>query len=214
MGKLDMISAARLSVLITACSILLIASASQEPAIAQAGACKAEVVTVAGRPKIRPWNKRKELEGDGAAMDDAVAKWQREVGAKYGEQWEMWSRAKDTTFSCAPTGKITGSIACTISGRPCATAASAATTTPSRGKAAAEGDRGRRKTSDEDRRVGERRWPGSAAYEREMARQQEMAAARDRAEAAAWEREMARQNEMAAARERTEARRRKVEDDD
>jgi hypothetical protein len=41
-----------------------------------------------------------------------------------------------------------------------------------------------------------------------------MAAARDRAEAAAWEREMARQNEMAAARERTEARRRKVEDDD
>ena len=127
MGQFNMISAARLLGLATACTTLLMAGALVEAASAQDEACKTDLVTAAGKGKFRPFTKTKELEGRGSAMADAVANWQQDVSEKFGEQWKSWSKAKDTTFDCAPTktGKIIGSsfIGCTISGRPCSAAA-------------------------------------------------------------------------------------------
>jgi len=207
MGKLNMISAARFLGLTTACAALLIAGALAEPARAQGETCKADVVTASGRGKFRPFTKTKVLEGRGSAMADAVANWQREVSDKHGEQWKLWSKAKDTTFDCAPTktGKIIGSsfIGCTISGRPCSTA-----TAPGGGEVVGGGGGGVGGARDKGRRAGrgERRDEAARAYEREMAHQDRLAAERERAETRAYEREMARQKHLAAERERAETR--------
>jgi hypothetical protein len=200
-----MISAARLLALATACATLLIAGALAEPAGAQDDVCKAETFTAAGRAKFRPFSKAKELEGRGAAMADAVANWQREIGAKFGERWKLWSEAKDTSFDCAPTraGKIIGSsfIGCTISGRPCAPAASRD------GDAVADDDGGGEIVRAKRRRAGGGRGldPEARAYAREMAYQDRLTAERARAEARAYEREMARQRQLAAERTRAES---------
>jgi len=196
-----MISAARFLGQVTACATLLIAGALVAPASAQSEACKADIVTATGKAKFRPFSKTKELEGRGSAMADAVASWQRDVSAKFGEQWKLWSKAKGTTFECAPTktGKIIGSsfIGCTIRGRPCSFAA------PPGGGVAVDGGGG---TRDGGRRVRgrERLDAESRAYEREMAHQDHLAAERKRAEARAWERENARQRHLEDERRRIE----------
>jgi hypothetical protein len=232
MGNFKMISAARFFGLATACATLLIAGALVEPASAQDEACKADIVTAAGKGKFRPFTKTKELEGRGAAMADAVANWQQDVSDKFGEQWKSWSKAKDTTFNCAPTktGKIIGSsfIGCTISGRPCSLSAppgggavvdgdsgggrtrdkgSPPAVPPGR-RAVADGDSGGGgRTRDKGRRVGEqeRLKHEDRVYEREMAYQNNLAAERRKAETRAYEREMAHQKYLAAERRRAES---------
>lgn len=195
-----MSSTARFLGLAAAGATLLIAAASGEPASAQGEVCKADVVTAAGRAKFRPFSKTKELEGRGSAMDDAVANWQRNVGARFGEQWRMWSKAKGTTFNCAPTktGKIIGTsfIGCTISGRPCSFGAAAPKGGPVVDGGGGPRDKGRLVgrggAADEDAR----------AYDREMARQEALAAERRREEARAYEREMADQQDLENKRRR------------
>lgn len=191
---------------------LLIAGAPLEPAGAQDGACKADAVTAAGRGKFRPFTKTKELEGRGSAMADAVANWEREVGAKFGEQWKAWGKAKDTSFDCAPTktGKIIGSsfIGCTIKGRPCSAPASAAAA-----KVGSDDNRGGRRDPDRGGRDrGGRDRGGDTAYDREMAHQDRLAAQRRREEEREYEREMARQKHLQAERDREEARAQKEEE--
>ena len=127
-------------------------------------------------------------------MADAIANWERQVGDKFGEQWKNWSEAKSTAFRCGPTnqGKASDSsfIGCTIKGRPCAAGVP-------RGKESAAVGGGRRGEERETRpdRDGRDRRPDSgesaddeiASYEREMARQNQMAAERRKYEEKAWE---------------------------
>lgn len=182
------------------------AGALAVPAEAQGDACKTDVVTASGRGKFRPFTKTKELEGRGSAMADAVKSWEREVDAKFGERWATWSKAKDTSFNCAPTktGKIIGTsfIGCTISGRPCLAPAAA----PPAGAVTAEADKADARAR--ARRSAERdEYDGTSwAYRREMQRQDYLLAQRNRAEAYALEREKARQRYLEAERARAEAR--------
>src|SRR5262249_17203568 len=98
-------------------------SDQQDPtqAYAQRGECKA-MLNAAGKAKFRPFTQAREIRGEGAAMADAIANWQREVSAKYGSQWMMWDRADDKNSNCSPARPGTiGSwfIRCTIEARPC-----------------------------------------------------------------------------------------------
>ena len=85
------------------------------------GECK-EMLNAAGRAKFRPFTQAREARGEGAAMADAIANWQRDVSAKYGSQWMLWVNADDKKYNCGASrpGKI-GSwfIRCTIEARPC-----------------------------------------------------------------------------------------------
>jgi hypothetical protein len=197
-----MISAARVSVLAAAGAALLIASAWVEPAAA-ADDCKGDIVTATGRGKFRPFTKTKELEGRGSAMADAVATWQREVAATHGERWKLWSEARDKSFECEPTkGKVlSGLIACTIHGRPCATPEPAAAPAIVSGT----GERGGARRADER---GDRedlpRWGRSWRYRQEMRRQEALANWRERREERAWEREKERQRYLERQRDRAE----------
>jgi hypothetical protein len=228
-GKLNMISAARFLGLATVCATFLGVGAWVEPATAQGESCKSDIVTTAGRGKFRPFSKQKELAGEGAAMADAVANWQRQVSDKFGDQWKLWSKAKDTTFDCVPTkGRVFSNlVACTISGRPCLSATALGSEKVAkddddadRGKA--RDKRGRVVGKDRDRIVryednlyeremayqrrqeAERHRLENAAYEREMARQKYLAEQRAKAETWAWERENARQRYLAERRKRYE----------
>jgi hypothetical protein len=90
-------------------------------AYAQQGECK-PMLNAAGKAKFRPFTQAREIRGDGAAMADAIANWQRDVSAKYGSQWMMWDRADDKNSNCSPARPGTiGSwfIRCTIEARPC-----------------------------------------------------------------------------------------------
>lgn len=218
-----MISLPQFSRLAAACAALLIAGALAEPARAQDTVCKDDVVSISGRAKFRPFTKTKELEGRGAAMADAVANWEREVGTRFGAKWSRWSRATNTTFTCeaTKTGKVIGSsfIGCTISGRPCAR------TSPLAGAIVEDEDdnevrrpRGKRERVDDDDRdrgsrtyerrryrAPQRKTQWSRAHRREMAFQDYLAGARRRAESRAYRREMAYQDYLAAARSRAEA---------
>jgi hypothetical protein len=106
-----------LSALTMAAAVLCTPAA---PAAAQ-GQCKA-LLNAAGKAKFRPFTQAREKRGNGAAMADAIANWQRDVSAKYGSQWMLWENAVDKSFSCgaARPGRI-GSwfIRCTIAARPC-----------------------------------------------------------------------------------------------
>lgn len=90
------------------------------PAAAQVQ-CKG-LLNAAGKAKFRPFTQGREKRGNGAAMADAIANWQRDVSAKYGSQWMLWENAVDKSFTCgaARPGRI-GSwfIRCTIAARPC-----------------------------------------------------------------------------------------------
>jgi hypothetical protein len=197
-----MIAAARVSVLAAAAgAALVVAGPWAEPAAA-ADECKPEIVTATGRGKFRPFTKTRELEGKGSAMADAVATWQREVSANHGERWKLWSEARDKSFECEPTkGKVlSGLVACTIHGRPCATAEPA----PAPAIVSGTGERGRdSERGDRDERhagVGGRSW----RYRYEMARQQAFANWRERREEWAWEREKQRQRYLERLRDRRE----------
>jgi hypothetical protein len=218
---------ARLPALAVAGAALLVADTLIAPASAQEE-CKSDVVTVSGRAKFRPFTKTRELEGRGSAFADAVANWRREVATRFGESWDRWTKAKDTTFTCAPTksGKIIGSsfIGCTISGRPCFFPDA---DDEKRGSVAQNRDRDDSRDRDRDRDryrdrdrdddgardkrrraalIAREKHLWSRAYRREMARQDHLAAARRRAETRAYRREMARQDYLAARRDRAEAR--------
>src|SRR5262245_13940628 len=90
-------------------------------AYAQQGECKA-MLNAAGKAKFRPFTQAREIRGEGAAMADAIANWQRDVSAKYGSQWMLWDKADDKNSNCSPARPGTiGSwfIRCTIEARPC-----------------------------------------------------------------------------------------------
>ena len=203
-----MIHAARLLGLVSACAAPLVAGALLEPASAQGDTCKADIVTAAGRAKLRFFakNQEKELEGDGAAKRDAIANWERQAGNSFGKEWKNWSKATDTSFDCTPIkGKIAGTfIRCTVSGRPCLTADA-----PRPGEAEiVEEEKGPRgKARNKNARVIEKdriiRYEDTV-YEREMARQRYLETERKRIETAAYEREMARQKYLAEQRRREE----------
>src|SRR5215470_13545522 len=99
-------------------------TSNQDPtqAFAQGrGECK-DRLNAAGRAKFRPFTQRREVNGEGAAMADAIANWQRDVSAKYGSQWMLWDKAVDKKENCSPARPGTiGSwfIRCTIEARPC-----------------------------------------------------------------------------------------------
>jgi hypothetical protein len=194
-----MIAAARVSVLAAAAgAALLVAGPWAQPAAA-ADECKPDTVTATGRGKFRPFTKTKELEGKGSAMADAVATWQREVAATHGDRWKLWSEAKDKSFECEPTkGKIlSGLVACTIHGRPCATAEPA----PAPAIVSGTGEKGGGRDSDRGVGVvGGRSW----RYRQEMRRQQTLANWRGRREEWAWEREKERQRYLERLRDRAE----------
>lgn len=190
--------------LATAGVFTLLAGVSPEPANAQNVMCK-DSFTASGRGKFRPFTKTKELEGRGSAMADAVANWQREVAAKYGEKWKNWSDAREASFTCAPTkdGKIIGSsfIGCTISGRPCST------DRPREGGPIVLDIHKHPRDLDRDRPRRSRYLDREARiYAWEMARQDRLAAYRARSESRAWERENAYQRYLEKQRERRERR--------
>lgn len=90
-------------------------------AYAQSGECK-PLLNAAGKAKFRPFTQAREIRGEGAAMADAIANWQRDVSAKYGSQWMLWDKADDKNSNCSPARPGTiGSwfIRCTIEARPC-----------------------------------------------------------------------------------------------
>jgi hypothetical protein len=90
-------------------------------AYAQRGECK-PLLNAAGKAKFRPFTQAREIRGEGAAMADAIANWQRDVSAKYGSQWMLWDKADDKNSNCSPARPGTiGSwfIRCTIEARPC-----------------------------------------------------------------------------------------------
>jgi len=98
-------------------------ASDQDPtqAYAQRGECK-PLLNAAGKAKFRPFTQAREVRGEGAAMADAIANWQRDVSAKYGSQWMLWDKADDKNSNCSPARPGTiGSwfIRCTIEARPC-----------------------------------------------------------------------------------------------
>jgi hypothetical protein len=109
-------------------TVLLVLTASAQPRRdrdrdrdSPKGECK-DMLNAAGRAKFRPFTQKREREGRGAAMADAIANWQRDVSAKYGSQWMLWENAADQEYTCAPSRPGTvGSwfIRCTIQARPC-----------------------------------------------------------------------------------------------
>jgi hypothetical protein len=195
---------ARLLGLTTACATVLTLGLPAERASAQGEACKAEVITVTGRSKggVKRWTQTQELQGRGAAMDDAVDAWERDVKGRFGEDWKLWTKATDKSFNCAPAkGVLLMGVACTVSGRPCPVSA------PDSGRAAVKKTEPERVTradrwDDDDDRLRGQGW----GYKRAMQRQDRLAAARSRAEERAWDRETARQNFLRAERRRAESR--------
>ena len=100
-------------------------ASDQDPTQAYAqqrgGECK-PMLNAAGKAKFRPFTQAREIRGEGAAMADAIANWQRDVSAKFGSQWMLWDKADDKNSNCSPARPGTiGSwfIRCTIEARPC-----------------------------------------------------------------------------------------------
>jgi hypothetical protein len=110
-----MISGARILGLGAACAILFATGGVSQPASAQE-ACKSDVITATGPPKIAI-RRQLQLEGGSSAMRVAVEAWEREAESRFGDEFKNWDRAKDSKFNCSPSG--TASVQCTISGRPC-----------------------------------------------------------------------------------------------
>src|SRR5262245_60036073 len=97
------------------------AQTERNPTEAFAQECK-PMLNAAGKAKFRPFTQAREIRGEGAAMADAIANWQRDVSAKYGSQWMLWDKADDKNSNCSPARPGTlGSwfIRCTIEARPC-----------------------------------------------------------------------------------------------
>jgi len=110
----------------TLITIILALSASSQtvdrdhdPADARAQAqaeCKPRLLA-AGRTKYRPLTFAREMRGEGAAMADAMANWQRDANAKYGSQWMLWDRAEERSVVCGASRS--GTLRCMLEARPC-----------------------------------------------------------------------------------------------
>lgn len=191
----------RLLGLATACVTVLTLGLPAERASAQVEACQPEVITVTGPRKggFKRWTQAQELEGKGAAMDGAVAAWEREANGKFGDDWKLWTKAKDKSFNCEGGKGLLSSVACTVSARPCPSSA------PDSGPVLAKKKEDPRRRA--DRWDDDDRWSGqSPGYRRAMQRQDRLAALRGRSEDRAWSRETARQNWLRAERRRAESR--------
>jgi len=89
------------------------------PAGAQAQAqaeCRPRLLA-AGKTKYRPLTFAREMKGEGAAMADAVANWQRDANAQHGSQWMLWERAEDRSVVCGASRS--GTVRCMLEARPC-----------------------------------------------------------------------------------------------
>jgi hypothetical protein len=161
-----MISPARILKFATACVALLAASAWLAPASAQE--CKADRVTVKGPDKIA-FRKQAQLEGRGSAMRVAIAAWEKEVAAKFGEDWNQWDLAKDKDENCENTkeGVVANRVACTISARPCNIATASTPAEKKRRDAAVDDDvRPRRGLRDRRSDFGRRRYDDDRRWRR------------------------------------------------
>lgn len=101
------------------------AEALAQAAPQQGEDCK-DKLNAAGRAKFRPFTRAREIRGEGAAMADAIANWQRDVITKYGRQFMIWEKAAEKAFYCGPAnpgGFGSLFIGCTVEGRPCSAAA-------------------------------------------------------------------------------------------
>ena len=90
-----------------------------DPAGAQAqeqAECKPKLL-VAGKTKYRQLTFAREMKGEGAAMAEAIANWQRHARAQHGTQWMLWERAEERSFVCAASRS--GTIGCLLEARPC-----------------------------------------------------------------------------------------------
>jgi hypothetical protein len=71
----------------------------------------------AGKTKYRPLTFAREMKGEGAAMADAIANWQRDANAQHGSQWMLWEKAEERSVVCAPSRS--GTVRCMLEARPC-----------------------------------------------------------------------------------------------
>src|SRR5262245_55667027 len=78
--------------------------------------CKPKL-SVAGKTKYRQLTFAREMKGEGAAMAEAIANWQRHASGQHGTQWMLWERAEEKSFWCAPSRS--GTISCILEARPC-----------------------------------------------------------------------------------------------
>src|SRR4029450_9007062 len=69
------------------------------------GECK-PMLNPAGKAKFRPFPLAREIRGEGAAMADAIANWQRDVSAKYGSQWMLWDKAVNKKEEWSPARPV------------------------------------------------------------------------------------------------------------
>jgi len=199
-----MIAAARVLCGVAAGTAFLIMGATIEPASAQGDGCKAGYVNATGRGKWRPFSRAKELEGNGAAMRDAVVAWEREAAATHGERWKQWDLAVGKSHECGITqGRVLNNLVqCTIKGRPCLAPEPAGAPAV---VAIRERENARdRRDRDDDRpvRYGSRSW----RYQIEMRHQERLAEWRRRRDDWAWRREEARQRYLQARRDGAEER--------
>jgi hypothetical protein len=79
--------------------------------------CKPKLYSTAGRVKFKEFTLAREMRGEGAAMANAIANWQRNVSDQYGSEWMLWERAEDKSFTCGPSRS--GTILCVVEARPC-----------------------------------------------------------------------------------------------
>lgn len=201
-----MIAAARVLFGAAAGTALLIVGAMVEPASAQGDSCKDGYVNATGRGKWRPFSRAKELEGNGAAMRDAIAAWEREVADNHGERWKQWELAVGKSHECGITqGKVLNNLVqCSIRARPCA-----APETERGGAPAVVDERGARDRRDRDDDRRPRYGSSSWRYQIEMRHQERLAQWRKRREDWAWRREESRQRYLQARRDGAEARERR-----
>ena len=78
--------------------------------------CKPNLIA-AGKTKYRQLTFAREMRGEGAAMADAVANWQRDASAKHGSQWMLWDKAEERNVACAVSRS--GTVSCVLEARPC-----------------------------------------------------------------------------------------------
>src|SRR5262245_29140269 len=92
------------------------AARAQDQGAQEQAECKPKL-SVAGKTKYRQLTFAREMKGEGAAMAEAIANWQRHASAQHGTQWMLWERAEGRSFWCAASRS--GTISCILEARPC-----------------------------------------------------------------------------------------------
>src|SRR5262249_25382138 len=112
------------SAVATMIMIMLALSASSQTLDRGTAATRAQEQTeckpwllAAGKTKYRPLTFARGRKGEGAAMADAVANWQRDANDRHGSQWMLWEKAEERSVMCAPSRS--GTIRCMLEARPC-----------------------------------------------------------------------------------------------